>query len=498
MTSSTWPFGSSGLRPRLRTPATNGDDQARSTAHAQEASLRFSLPLSDRRLVLVALDLIALNGSLLLALAVRSGGHLRIQSAVHPIVWFIVLSVLWFPMAAAFDVYDPRSIGRFAASGLNVLRASLAASIIYLMIPYVTPSLPGSRLAVAMFPALALAMTLGGRALFSAIIAQAVVPRRTLIVGTGRAGRIAADTVLEGGGDAFQLLGFVRDGGRQRVERLPAPVLGSWKGLPDLVARYQVATLILAVTDEVEGALLQRLTDCLARGLEILPMPVLYEQLTGRVPVQYIGQHWYVAMPLDHPGTRGLYPLLKRCVDVALSLLGLLVLGAILPFVVLAIYLDSPGPVFYAQHRVGKGGRLFKVYKFRSMVPDAEHDGALWAGEHDRRTTRVGRLLRRAHIDEFPQFWNVLRGDMSAVGPRPERPEFVATLSKEMPFYQVRHAVRPGMAGWGLVRQGYGASREDALLKLQYDLYYIKHQSLWLDLVILLKTVLETLTLRGR
>ncbi|MDH4138598.1 MAG: sugar transferase, partial [Anaerolineae bacterium] len=142
--------------------------------------------------------------------------------------------------------------------------------------------------------------------------------------------------------------------------------------------------------------------------------------------------------------------------------------------------------------------RGFRVYKFRSMVPDAEKDKAVWAQENDRRVTRVGRLLRRAHVDEFPQFINILKGEMSAVGPRPERPDFVEELAREIPFYRVRHAVKPGMAGWGLVKQGYGASKEDALLKLQYDLYYIKHQSLWLDAVILLKTIVDTLTFRGR
>jgi lipopolysaccharide/colanic/teichoic acid biosynthesis glycosyltransferase len=132
------------------------------------------------------------------------------------------------------------------------------------------------------------------------------------------------------------------------------------------------------------------------------------------------------------------------------------------------------------------------------MIPDAEKDRPVWAKKDDPRVTRIGRLLRKTHVDEFPQFYNILKGEMSAVGPRPERPEFVEELAKEIPFYRIRHAVKPGMAGWGLVKQGYGASKEDALVKLQYDLYYIKHQSLWFDLIILIKTILDTLTLRGR
>jgi len=190
--------------------------------------------------------------------------------------------------------------------------------------------------------------------------------------------------------------------------------------------------------------------------------------------------------------------LVKRAMDVVLAGLGLILLGLATPFIALAVYLDSPGPIFYTQARVGKGGRIFRAYKFRSMVPNAELGQAVWAERADSRVTRVGRILRKTHVDEFPQFVNILRGEMSAVGPRPERPEFVEELTREIPFYRVRHAVKPGMAGWGLVKQGYGASREDALLKLQYDLYYIKHQSLWLDIIILLKTIADTLTLGGR
>ncbi|MCW1300582.1 MAG: sugar transferase [Candidatus Parvarchaeota archaeon] len=146
---------------------------------------------------------------------------------------------------------------------------------------------------------------------------------------------------------------------------------------------------------------------------------------------------------------------------------------------------------------MGQGGRIFRAYKFRTMVPDAEKNGAVWAQKNDPRVTRVGRILRKTHIDEFPQFINILKGEMSAVGPRPERPEFVEELAREIPFYSVGHAVKPGMAGWALVKYGYASSKEDTVIKLQYDLYYIKHWSFWLDLVILLKTVLEMLTMRG-
>lgn len=202
---------------------------------------------------------------------------------------------------------------------------------------------------------------------------------------------------------------------------------------------------------------------------------------------------------LQSPSHGSLWPIAKRIFDLVSAGLGALCLAVALPFIALAIYLDSPGPIFYTQERVGRGGKPFRLYKFRSMVLDAEPDGeAVWTAEDDPRITRVGCLLRRTHVDEFPQFLNILKGEMSAVGPRPERPEFVDLLAQEIPFYRLRHAVKPGMAGWGLVEQGYGASNEDARVKLQYDLYYINHQCLWLDTLVLIRTLLQSVTFGGR
>jgi exopolysaccharide biosynthesis polyprenyl glycosylphosphotransferase len=342
--------------------------------------------------------------------------------------------------------------------------------------------------------------------------------RRALVVGAGWAGQTIAQTVHEYGASAYQIVGFVDDdaaklgkevwglGNWKAAEQSPLHpsisasllVLGDRHALRDLITHHGVSTLILAITHQVDGQLLPALFDCLELGVEIVPMPVLYEQLTGRVPVEHVGDSWYLAMPIQPPSAGSLYRLLKRLMDVVLAGAGLICLGLALPFIAAAIYLDSPGPIFYTQERVGKGGRLFRTYKLRSMVTDAEQGQAVWAQADDPRVTRVGRVLRKAHVDEFPQFLNILKGEMSAVGPRPERPEFVEELAEEIPFYRVRHAVKPGMAGWGLVKQGYGSSAEDAMLKLQYDLFYIKHQSPWLDMAILLKTIVHTITFRGR
>jgi lipopolysaccharide/colanic/teichoic acid biosynthesis glycosyltransferase len=201
---------------------------------------------------------------------------------------------------------------------------------------------------------------------------------------------------------------------------------------------------------------------------------------------------------VDEVRVTSFYLLIKRLADVGGALVGLGVLLALLPWAALAIVIDSGRPIFFSQIRSGQGGRLFSVTKLRTMGQDAEADGmARWTNGEDPRTTRVGLLLRRMHLDEFPQFWNVLRGEMSLVGPRPERPELVAKLEKQIPFYRARLLAKPGITGWAQVNYGKGASVEGSAEKLEYDLYYIKHRSLWLDLWILLRTLGSVFRLRG-
>jgi len=216
------------------------------------------------------------------------------------------------------------------------------------------------------------------------------------------------------------------------------------------------------------------------------------------VPVEYVGGHWNVVLPLEGISPLNPYPLLKRMMDIMLSLIGLAMFGLMLPLLALAITLDSPGPLFYRQERVGRAGRLFMLTKLRTMVPDAEAQrGPLWAVAHDPRITRVGALLRRTRLDEVPQLLNVLAGEMSLVGPRPERPYFVERLQNSIPFYRTRLTVRPGLTGWAQVNYRYGSSEEDALVKLKYDLYYIRHQSILLDALILLRTVARVVRMQG-
>jgi exopolysaccharide biosynthesis polyprenyl glycosylphosphotransferase len=282
-------------------------------------------------------------------------------------------------------------------------------------------------------------------------------------------------------------------------EETPVPVAGTSGDLLALVQRENVSEIILAQGRELSGQMFQAVMDCYEQGISIVPMPLLYEQVTGRVPVEHVGQrYWTTMLPIEGSSIFDPYPLIKRLMDIVLALVALILFGLLLPLIVLGMMLDSPGPIFYSQERVGKGGRIFKVIKLRSMIPNAERDtGPLWASKGDPRITRVGKILRKTRLDEVPQFLNVLRGEMSLIGPRPERPEFVSDLSQKIPFYRTRHVVKPGITGWAQVRYPYGSSEEDALIKLQYDLYYIRHQSLALDLLIMLRTAGTMLSLQG-
>jgi len=247
----------------------------------------------------------------------------------------------------------------------------------------------------------------------------------------------------------------------------------------------------LVVGDSVRHrpALLSTMLECKLMGVEVLNLVDFFEAATGRLPIFHIDDAWIVFSPF-HGTTNSLYNRrLVRLIDICGAALGLIVGAIPMALVAIAVKLESRGPVLYSQKRVGLNERVFELYKFRSMVQDAERDGATWAREGDSRVTKVGAVIRSFRLDEMPQFWNILKGDMSLVGPRPERPEFVELLKEQIPYYSLRHVVRPGLTGWAQVNYPYGASVEDAAEKLQYDLFYIKNRSFLLDANILLRTI---------
>jgi sugar transferase (PEP-CTERM system associated) len=294
----------------------------------------------------------------------------------------------------------------------------------------------------------------------------------------------------------FTILGFLEDA-PDAADRVPAgfELLGKSKDLLSLADELRPDLVVVALAEMRRALPAEDLLECRLRGINVEEWPTFYEKQTGKILVTNLRPSWLIFSDgfVKTETTR----MMKRAMDVGLALVGLTLSLPVMALVAVAVKLDSKGPVLFRQQRVGERGRIFVLSKFRSMTIDAERHGPVWATARDPRVTRVGRWIRLTRFDELPQFWNVLVGDMSFVGPRPERPEFVSTLQKEIPLYMGRHSVKPGITGWAQVRHRYAASVEDSMEKLQYDLYYIKNLSLLLDLVILLSTLQVVLFARG-
>jgi sugar transferase (PEP-CTERM system associated) len=316
-----------------------------------------------------------------------------------------------------------------------------------------------------------------------------LLPHRVLVLGTGPEARLVEATLASANPLGFRLVGFYGLERGQESVVTPGRVVARGAALDETVRQLRVDEVIVAVRQQRGGVLpLRELLDCRLAGVRVTDLAGYFERVHGQVPIESLKVSWLIY----GQGFRQnqLRAFVKRTFDLVVSGALIVVALPVILFAALLVALEGGGPVIYRQERVGLRGRTFTVLKLRSMSADAEKDGrAAWATKNDMRITRVGRWLRRTRIDELPQLLNVLRGEMSFVGPRPERPEFVAMLTEQIPFYAVRHSVKPGLTGWAQVRYSYGATVEQSVRKLEYDLYYVKNHTLLLDLVVLLETV---------
>lgn len=326
-------------------------------------------------------------------------------------------------------------------------------------------------------------LTLAWRLSYLFAAQRGALRRRALILGSGDA--------------AAQMASLIRDHAPD-VELAGDAASSAAGELETTVRSRGISEIVLATPGPLSAETMQALVRCQELGVDIVPLAVEYEQRLLRVPIEHLPPDWMFTSLPEWVRTRDASRLAKRLVDMLGAAAGLVLLLIVLPFVALLIGLDSGRPIFYRQRRVGAGGREFDVIKFRTMVRGAEAEGPRWASADDPRATRVGRWLRRSRLDELPQVLNILRGEMSIVGPRPERPEFVTELEREVPFYRARLMVRPGLTGWAQVNQRYGGSMDDAARKLEYDLYYIKHRSFLFDAWIVLRTVGTVFRMGGR
>ena len=252
------------------------------------------------------------------------------------------------------------------------------------------------------------------------------------------------------------------------------------------------------LSEEVIDSLNEKLIQLFEKGVNIISYSKFYEEVTSRVPKEYLNHNFYNNINFSQNNDSRMYLFGVRFVDVLLSILGILLFLFVIPFILIGNLFANRGSLFYSQSRVGKNGKLFRIHKLRSMVKNAEANGAVWATKNDTRITKFGKFLRKTRLDELPQFFNILKGDMSLIGPRPERPEFVKDLEEQIPFYAIRHVVRPGLTGWAQVNYPYANTIEEQETKLRYDLFYIKERSSFLDFKILIKTITTVLYFRGQ
>lgn len=332
------------------------------------------------------------------------------------------------------------------------------------------------------------------RAGYQHFMSISALAKRVLILGAGPlANQIGG--ILAAGNQQYTLSGYIDCAGEPVFVPAQA-IVGSGSGLAEAAKRERAHTIIISLSERRGIFPFKDVLTCKFNGIEVVDAPSFYEQLTGKLLIENILPSWFIFSS----GFR--ITLLKRGVkrlfDIIFAAAGLVVAAPLLPLLALAVRLDSPGPVLFRQIRVGQEERHFALYKFRTMRSDAERaTGAVWAQKDDPRVTRLGRFLRKSRLDELPQLYNVLRGDMAVVGPRPERPEFVERLKRIIPYYSERHTIKPGVTGWAQVKYPYGASVEDAIEKLRYDLFYLKHLSFSLDLLIILETIKVVLFGRG-
>jgi lipopolysaccharide/colanic/teichoic acid biosynthesis glycosyltransferase len=299
----------------------------------------------------------------------------------------------------------------------------------------------------------------------------------------------------------YRIIGYVNSDKENREEvayklKKEIPV----DQLTKFVSKFGVSEIVVASqkTDGITTELYQQLLHLLESGKSIREYVHVYENKTQRIPVHQIAEDFYRFFPFSRSNQNKLYLYQVRFFELLFSITGIAIGALMVPFLVVANWFWNRGPLFYTQERVGKDGALFKIYKFRSMVENAEANGAVFSKIGDTRVTPFGKFLRKTRIDEIPQFLNILKGDMGVIGPRPERPMFVEEISAIMPFYETRHIIKPGLTGWAQVNYNYGESIEESLVKLQYDLYYIKHRSVFIDISIVFKTISTVVFYRGQ
>ncbi len=414
--------------------------------------------------------------------------------------YLFVLALYLMVFGTIFELYDLQKASKLDVTFRNIVLTASTTVLFYFLTPFFTPFLPAQRLQIIYFYVAIILMIFLWRIAYVTFIASPRFYKRVLLVGEiSYVENIVK--ALNSSDPNYKIVGFINC---EATGEDPIKFKGLKEFEPHqlvkVIADHKISEVLVASynSETITAGIYHDLIMLLEKGFTIREYTQVYEEITYRVPIQYVGKDFYKYFPFSRSNQNTLYLFFHRGFDLTFSFLGILIGVALLPLVLIGNVLGNRGPLFYSQERVGKNGHPFRIVKLRSMIIDAETQGAKWAQKDDIRVTTFGKFLRRSRLDEVPQFINVLRGEMSIIGPRPERPFFVNELSQIIPFYETRHIVKPGLTGWAQVNTRYGSTVDDSLTKLQYDLFYIKHRSLFLDLNIVVKTLSTILYYRGQ
>jgi sugar transferase (PEP-CTERM system associated) len=450
-----------------------------------------------RTTLLIAVEYALIVISVLAATVLRLG--FPVENIAGVVSRASLIAVVLHLCLHCVDLYDLRTLSDRRDLLTRLLRALGAASLILALVYYWIPTLIIGRSVFLIASVFVVALVVGWRVAFEWLSLRLAPAERLLIVGTNAAAVDLARELYDRRQElGVELIGFVDpDPARVGTSLINPGIVGTIDDIPEIVRQRSVDRVVVSLADARGKLSMEQLLEIrLNRGVRFNHLATVYEDYTGKIAVENLRPSWLIFSE-GFRKTRTLTAA-KRALDILLSAIGLILAVPVMLLVAIALRFTSPGPVFYHQRRVGRDNEIFTIHKFRSMRTDAEKaTGAVWSSKGDPRVTPVGRFLRRTRLDELPQLWNVLVGDMSFVGPRPERPEFVSDLTKAIPFYGQRHVVRPGLTGWAQVRHSYGSTADDALQKLQYELFYIKHMSIAFDLFIILETAKTVLVRRG-
>ncbi|MEH6408553.1 MAG: exopolysaccharide biosynthesis polyprenyl glycosylphosphotransferase, partial [Leeuwenhoekiella sp.] len=436
--------------------------------------------ISERKVLLRVMDLLFIFCFLIIVSHFYNFSYFSLTEERW--VWAFVLWLYFTLFATIFEMYDLKKAASIQSTIKNSILTVSATVLFYMLTPFLTPVLPENRLQILFFYVAILSALMIWRYTYITFISSPRFDKKVLVVGDSfDINRIVQN--LHHADPNYKVIGYANTDTEKfsSNHKLKAVDVDN---LPEFIKKKGISEIVVASSyaEGVSVPLYHQLIKLLESGFSIREYTQIYEEITQRVPVEFVEKDFYKFFPFNRSNKNRFYLFFHRVFDVLFSLIGLFVTVCVLPIIALGNLLGNRGALFYFQERVGQNGIIFKIMKFRTMKTDIEIENKQYSDKNDRRITLFGNILRRSRIDELPQCYNILKGDMSLIGPRPERPLIAKELAEIIPFYETRHIIKPGLTGWAQVKMGrYGNSYDDALTKLQYDLYYIKHRSLFLD-----------------